>query len=215
MSVFVPTLSVSVSYPLFPGPSQAQNSQTRGPAVALLPPRSGACRAAGRCARAPVCWAARGAGQAGRASTRGLAEALGEDALGRHPQQHAALQVGQQAPQHVGAGRRLQEANLRDPRRQPQQSAPTAAVAALAASRRCSHSTRQLWLRAPARAMKSRACSQQSAGKGAGARRWRRRLPLIHTTGQRTQQSSAPPQEFLTFSPLSDNNSSSSGGGSM
>ena len=33
-----------------------------------------------------------------------LAEALGEDALGRHPQQHAALQVGQQAPQHVGAG---------------------------------------------------------------------------------------------------------------
>lgn len=71
-----PHLSVPIL--LCPCPPAHSCAQPLCPAPPLAPswrpyPRgSGACRAAGRCARAPVCWAVSGAGPAGRTSKRGL-----------------------------------------------------------------------------------------------------------------------------------------------
>lgn len=130
-----------------------------------------------------------------------LAQALGEDALGRHPEQHSALQVGQQAPQDAGAGRRLRETNLRDARRRPQQelggSGGCARTQAAALGRARCGFAHQL------RAIEESHVQPKICGKGRG------RAPGVGGAGSPSPHNRAgnpevtrpPPREFLTLPP--------------
>ena len=162
---------------------------------AVLPPGgSRVCSAGGRCARIPPCWAA---------PVQALAQALGEHALRSHPELHTALQVRQQALQHVGAGQWVGEANLLQrevaapagARRPPADSDDSAGLCAR-------------WLRAPA--LRREEPHVQPAGCGARERvhglgvggASSPRLLTLPSKLCRTQRSSQPlPRKFWVLSP--------------